>query len=390
MICKKCGCEVSEVMKKCPRCGEDLNRMTDEQKPKKVIFEKNPSKLIIQITAIIIGIFYLYRFINMGILNITKLTGISSLFPNIVTSAAYFLSVILKFSAGVFCGMVVLILADAVINWKNEDAHKYLIASASVSLISLVCAGLSSLLSFFGSLFAGQDLAQEVLFARNWQNLGSFAFFIVMSNAIWAVSMYVGKVNVIENINTLEMKYEFWSSVFFVFDEIRETFESFRNGNTTSTLYEKEVTRKTATDDNGERVRIFIPLNTNRSLLMYIILNVFTCGLYHFYFSYKLVSDLNIACEGDDNELPNYFVMLLLSVFTCGIYGYVWLYKLGNKLRVNGYRYGETIYSSGIVLLFWYFMGTITCGLCYLFAKWMIIEDVNKLCRAYNDYNNQL
>ena len=79
----------------------------------------------------------------------------------------------------------------------------------------------------------------------------------------------------------------------------------------------------------------FIPLRTDRSLVVYILLTLVTCGIYSWVFIYQLIQDVNIACEGDGEETMNFWLFFLLSLVTCGIFAYVWYYQLGNRLQNN-------------------------------------------------------
>ena len=44
----------------------------------------------------------------------------------------------------------------------------------------------------------------------------------------------------------------------------------------------------------------------DRSLLMCILLSIVTCGIYSFYFVYKLAEDMNVLCAGDGEETAGY------------------------------------------------------------------------------------
>ncbi len=65
-------------------------------------------------------------------------------------------------------------------------------------------------------------------------------------------------------------------------------------------------------------------LKTNRSLLMYILLTLVTCGFYSWYFIYALARDVNAACSGDGRSTAGLIKLLLLGFITCGIYSWIW------------------------------------------------------------------
>lgn len=61
-------------------------------------------------------------------------------------------------------------------------------------------------------------------------------------------------------------------------------------------------------------------LKEDRSLVTYILLSLVTCGIYGYYFIYKLAEEVNIACEGDGEQTSGLVAFILLSFITCGIY----------------------------------------------------------------------
>lgn len=53
-------------------------------------------------------------------------------------------------------------------------------------------------------------------------------------------------------------------------------------------------------------------LKEDRSLVTYILLSLVTCGIYGYYFIYKLAEEVNIACEGDGEQTSG-----LVHLFYC-------------------------------------------------------------------------
>ena len=132
-------------------------------------------------------------------------------------------------------------------------------------------------------------------------------------------------------------------------------------------------------------------VDTNRSLIKYIVFSFITCGIYGFYFIYKLAQDMNIICAGDGEETPGLLVYILLCIVTCGIYQVYWLYKIGNRLQNNAPRYGLRFEENGVTILLWYVIGYITCGIGFYVAMYFIIRNINALASAYifgNHRNN--
>lgn len=133
-------------------------------------------------------------------------------------------------------------------------------------------------------------------------------------------------------------------------------------------------------EPSGRNVR----LQDNRSLVMYIILSIITCGLYSYYFIYKMAHDVNIACEGDGEVTSGMVAFIVLSFITCGIYSYYWCYKLGNRLCVNAARYGMTFPENGTTVLMWDLFGLLLCGIGPFIGMHILIKNSNLICTAYN------
>ena len=79
-------------------------------------------------------------------------------------------------------------------------------------------------------------------------------------------------------------------------------------------------------------------LKADRSLLVYILLNFITCGIYGLYFIYALARDVNVVCAGDGRNTAGLLKLVLFSFLTCGLYGLFWFYSLGNRLACNAHR----------------------------------------------------
>ena len=125
-------------------------------------------------------------------------------------------------------------------------------------------------------------------------------------------------------------------------------------------------------------------LQTDRSLVMYIILSLVTCGIYSYYFIYKMAKDVNVACEGDGESTGGLVQFILLSFVTCGIYAWFWYYKLGNRLSLNAPRYGMAFQENGTTVLMWLLFGSLLCGIGSFVAMHILIKNTNSICHAYN------
>lgn len=131
-----------------------------------------------------------------------------------------------------------------------------------------------------------------------------------------------------------------------------------------------------------------VPLKTDRSLLMYILLSLVTCGIYSYWFIYKMAQDVNTACEGDGKSTSGLLAFILLSFVTCGFYALYWEYSLANRLAENAPRYGLNFQENGTNVLLWYLFGAIICGIGPYIAMNILMKNTNAICAAYNQQNN--
>lgn len=140
-------------------------------------------------------------------------------------------------------------------------------------------------------------------------------------------------------------------------------------------------------DLNGNRYGSYgapEPLKSDRTLGMYIILTIITCGFYSFWFLYHLAKDVNTACDGDGETTGGLVAFILLSGITCGLYAYYWHYKLGNRLCANAGRYGLTFQENGTTILLWDLIGVLLCGIGPFVAMNILMKNSNAICSAYN------
>ena len=130
------------------------------------------------------------------------------------------------------------------------------------------------------------------------------------------------------------------------------------------------------------------PIKTDRSLLMYILLNIVTCGIYGYYFVYKLAEDMNVMCKEDGEKTGGLITYIVLSFITCSIYQVYWLYKIANRLNNNAPKYGLQFKENGMTVILWYLVGILLCGIGPFVAMYFIIKNTNALAAAYNQKQN--
>lgn len=117
---------------------------------------------------------------------------------------------------------------------------------------------------------------------------------------------------------------------------------------------------------------------------MYILLSIITCGIYSYYFIYKLAQDMNVVCEGDGQKTPGLVQFIVLSFITCGIYSWFYYYGLGNRMAENAPRYGLSFSENGTTVLIWLIFGALICGIGPFVAMHILIKNMNSLAHAYN------
>lgn len=125
-------------------------------------------------------------------------------------------------------------------------------------------------------------------------------------------------------------------------------------------------------------------IREDRSIGMYILLSIITCGIYPCYFIYSIARDMNQMCEGDGKHTSGLVALILLSFLTCGIYSWYWYYAAGNRLAENAPRFGLHFEENGTTVLLWLIFGSLLCGIGIFVAMNIIIKNCNQMARVYN------
>ena len=87
-------------------------------------------------------------------------------------------------------------------------------------------------------------------------------------------------------------------------------------------------------------------IQEDRALWKYIVFGLLTCGIYNFYFIYKMAQDVNEMCTGDGKKTSGLVAFILLSYLTCGIYpligttlwAIVWQVRTALRTEFSGKR----------------------------------------------------
>lgn len=125
-------------------------------------------------------------------------------------------------------------------------------------------------------------------------------------------------------------------------------------------------------------------VKTSRSLLMYSVLSLITCGVYGVLEMRALIRDVNKICAGDGRQTCGLVKLILLTVVTCGIYLLYWCYCMGNRLWENARRYGKNAAEDGTTLLMWMVFGTMLCAIGPYVALHIIFKNTNIVASGYN------
>lgn len=125
-------------------------------------------------------------------------------------------------------------------------------------------------------------------------------------------------------------------------------------------------------------------INTNRGLGKYILFTILTCGIYSYWFIYKLAQDVNVICSEDGKQTGGLLKFILLSIITCGIYSWFWYYTIGNRLAENATRYNLSFQENGTTVMMWMIFGALLCGIGPFVAMHILMKNTNALAFAYN------
>ncbi len=117
-----------------------------------------------------------------------------------------------------------------------------------------------------------------------------------------------------------------------------------------------------------------------KSIGLYIFLNIITLGIYGIFFWYRWTEDVNVLCDGDDNDSANYILVAILCLLTFGIYALIWNYKMAERLYQKAPEYGVEIKHGGIFVMIWRLFFP-------LVASILKISYINDLIEAYNAQN---
>ena len=92
------------------------------------------------------------------------------------------------------------------------------------------------------------------------------------------------------------------------------------------------------------------PVVENKSIAVWIILSIVTCGICGIVWFISLVNDTNRVCD-DEKSTQSGGMVFLLTLVTCGIYGLIWFYQAGKRMEIAGKKYNMSISDNSVVYL---------------------------------------
>lgn len=116
-----------------------------------------------------------------------------------------------------------------------------------------------------------------------------------------------------------------------------------------------------------------------RSVLITILLTIFTLGIYPIIMKCIIGHEVNRICKGDGKHNMHYLLALLLGSVTFSIYTIHWNAKAMRRLQDNAYRYSSlpSPRFSGSNYILWFYLGALI-GIGPFVAECHLIRDVNE------------
>lgn len=115
-----------------------------------------------------------------------------------------------------------------------------------------------------------------------------------------------------------------------------------------------------------------------REIALCIIFSIITCGIYMYYWMYKINNEINIIT--DNQEDTSGALVVVFSIITCGIYSIYWAYSIGKKLDIY-YEKNNNHQKSDNAILFLILLiaNYVTCGILSFICYSIMQDHINKL-----------
>ncbi len=372
MYCKKCGSEISEYDKFCPNCGADQTKDSAEGIP----FE-----IVLKVFALICALVFLIRSLeNIGY----ALEILEWLFWSFFEDAIAFILCLASALTGIL--MVIMLVLIAFRRTKEN--------TPALTFGLVVCGVLVILARALWEMYETFSYFAYYIFYDKSGSLSTTILGVFFCVGGIYLLLYLMKQNPLpETIlqNPSEKFSEIMATITSNFNkgdgQANSDYETYDNYDanddyTAPNDYSESNYHETYGnyDQGGPRYTI----KTNRSIVVYIVFNIITCGIYGWYFIYCLARDVNIMCKDDGQNTGGLLAYILLNIITCGFYSLYWMYSLGNRLASNAPRYGLSFQENGTTVLLWYLVGLLACGIGPYVAMHLLIKNTNALATAYN------
>ena len=307
---------------------------------------------------------------------------------------ASLLQLFLSIIGAVLYGFMAFVMTLAVLKWQKKHTNSFMLVISTIAGVEVVL----SIIVLILSMIRGIQISVFSMIA--------FMLWGVVAAVIFYLASMFGRAKPFEGMSTDDVKSSFGGAYSEVFGLVKGDEGSSQNAKGTyssqagyqsgyqqsSNGSASKATGQSAGGYNQSRAdiphsQIFVPLDSNRSLLKYIFFNLFTCGIYSLIFIHDLARDVNVACEGDGKETAGLLKLIVFGFLTCGIYTWYWYYSLADRLQDNAPRYGMQFKEGGTAVLLWFIVGIVACGLGPFIAMNILITNANAICMAYNNAN---
>ena len=307
---------------------------------------------------------------------------------------ASLLQLFLSIIGAVLYGFMAFVMTLAVLKWQKKHTNSFMLVISTIAGVEVVL----SIIVLILSMIRGIPFSVFSMIA--------FMLWGVVAAVIFYLASLFCKAKPFEGMSTDDVKSSFGGAYSEVFGLVKGDEGSSQNAKGTyssqagyqsgyqqsSNGSASRATGQSAGGYNQSRAdiphsQIFVPLDSNRSLLKFIFFNLFTCGIYNLIFIHDLARDVNVACEGDGKETAGLLKLIVFGFLTCGIYTWDWYYSLADRLQDNAPRYGMQFKEGGTAVLLWFIVGIVACGLGPFIAMNILITNANAICMAYNNAN---
>ena len=419
MYCNNCGTQVPDNSRFCPNCGQNLQQEpqqeqnqnfqtnqnnennTSQQNAQGNAYEQNQTdwsafqvndkqtqnndslELIFKIFCSVFAIVFAYKGLGAIFSSLFNINNYYYLHFNPIFIFAIPISII----SGIIYILTALVLVVLGFKHSKENSSGLFLALTASCILTVVMLIIRQLfnLMFYGGIYTG--------------SLFELVLVLVCVGAVFAILHALNQApdfnsfthNIGEKLSNAakDVKDAFCSLI----SSISNSSQNNANNQYNNTQYQNNTQYNFANNQNyTQQNNNFyqqpynpFPLKQDRSILVFIILNIITCGIYGLYTIYSLANDVNIACNGDGKNTSGLLIFILLNIVTCGIYSFYWYYAIANRIATNAPRYGMHFQEDGTSVLLWMLLGSLLCGIGYWIGYHIIFKNMNALAAAYNN-----